>query len=454
MAFKTEWIRARQTKFTVYVTVYILVVMAVIVVANWLANRHNRSVDTTSNKRFSLSDQTEKVVRDLKQDVRMVYWDRTSEFDRARDTLGRYDALSPRLKVDYIDPTRKPQLARQAGIRETGLVVIEAAGRKQEARSLNEEEITGALIRALKGGERLVCFVAGSGEPTLGDTGREGFSMLKQLMEREQYKTREISLLQKAEVPKECTVTVAARPRFDYVDPVVNALKSYVGNGGRLLLMMTAPIPQGNEPAAEQAALSKILEGWGIKPNKDLVLEPSAVGQLAGLGPEVPLITSYESHAIVREMSGAATAFPLPRSLEVSGSAQKVISTTENSFAVTNLSGRELRVDPRTAKKGPFTIAGAAEVKGSAGQGRVVVYGSADWATNVLLRFNGNPSLAMNTLNWLSSDEDLISIRPKEPEDRRLNLSRRQMQLLQYTSLVLLPLAAVFMGVAVWWKRR
>jgi hypothetical protein len=153
-------------------------------------------------------------------------------------------------------------------------------------------------------------------------------------------------------------------------------------------------------------------------------------------------------------MSGAATAFPLPRSLDVSGSAQKVISTTDNSFAVADLSGRELRVDPRTAKKGPFTIAAAAEVKGKGGQGRVVVYGSADWATNVLLRFNGNPSLAMNTLNWLSSDEDLISIRPKEPEDRRLNLSRQQMQMLQYTSLVLLPLMAVVAGVAVWWKRR
>ncbi|HET8547203.1 MAG TPA: GldG family protein [Bryobacteraceae bacterium] len=454
MAFRTNWLRTRQTKFTAYATLYILVVLAAVVLANWLANRHNRSIDTTANKRFSLSDQTEKVVRGLKQDVKLTYWDRSSEFDRARDVLGRYDALSPKLSVQYVDPTRKPQLARQSGVRETGLVVIEGAGRRQEARSLNEEEITGALIRALKGGERNVCFVAGSGEPTIGDTGREGFSMLKTLMEREQYKTREISLLQKAEVPKDCTVTIAARPRFDYVDPVVNALKTYVDNAGRLLVMLSAPLRSGNEPAPEQAALLKILEGWGVKANKDLILEPSAVGQLAGLGPEVPLITSYESHAIVREMSGAATAFPLPRSLEVSGSASKVISTTDNSFAVTDLGAREVRVDPRTAKKGPFTIAAAAEVKGSPGQGRVVVYGSTDWATNVLLRFNGNPSLAMNTLNWLSSDEDLISIRPKEPEDRRLNLSRRQMQLLQYTSLLLLPLAAVVVGVAVWWKRR
>jgi ABC-type uncharacterized transport system involved in gliding motility auxiliary subunit len=153
-------------------------------------------------------------------------------------------------------------------------------------------------------------------------------------------------------------------------------------------------------------------------------------------------------------MAGAATAFPLPRSLEVSGSATKLIATTEDSFQVSDLSGREIRIDPKNAKKGPFTLAAATEVKGASGQARVAVYGSADWATNTLLRFNGNPSLAMNTFNWLSSDEDLISIRPKEPEDRRLNLTRRQLQILQYTSLVLLPLAAVVAGVAVWWKRR
>jgi ABC-type uncharacterized transport system involved in gliding motility auxiliary subunit len=60
----------------------------------------------------------------------------------------------------------------------------------------------------------------------------------------------------------------------------------------------------------------------------------------------------------------------------------------------------------------------------------------------------------MNMLNWLSSDEDLISIRPKEPEDRRLNMSRSQMQLVFYTSIIFLPLMAVMAGISVWWKRR
>jgi ABC-type uncharacterized transport system involved in gliding motility auxiliary subunit len=53
-----------------------------------------------------------------------------------------------------------------------------------------------------------------------------------------------------------------------------------------------------------------------------------------------------------------------------------------------------------------------------------------------------------------TSDEDLISIRPKDPEDRRLSLSRSQMSMIFYTSVILLPLAVIAAGMSVWWKRR
>src|SRR4051794_38924059 len=104
---KASWLSARQTKFGAYVTAYILIVAAAIGLANWLAQRYNKSVDTTANKRFSLSDQTAKVVKGLKQPVTITYWDKTSEFQRARDLLDRYDNLSTNLNVSYVDPDKK-----------------------------------------------------------------------------------------------------------------------------------------------------------------------------------------------------------------------------------------------------------------------------------------------------------------------------------------------------------
>jgi ABC-type uncharacterized transport system involved in gliding motility auxiliary subunit len=450
-----SWLKTRQTKFGAYVALYVTVMLAIVGLVNWLANRYNKSWDSTTNKRYSLSDQTDKLVRGLKQDVNLTYWDRSSGFPQAKDVLGRYEALSPKLKVTYIDPVAKPQAARAAGVREAGLLRIDAGnGRTQDVRSLTEEEITGGIMRAIKGGERTVCFVSGNGEPRLDQSDTQGFSTLKMLIERETYKTRDINLQQKAEVPKDCTSVVLAGPRTDLVQPEVDALKTYVDGGGRLLVMLSAPIPGRNELPAEQDALLKLLEGWGVKVNRDLVLEQSAIGQIAGLGPEVPLITRYTQQTIVKDMTGTATGFPLSRSLDASGSAEKLFSTGEESFSVSDLKSRELRVDPAKAKKGPFTLAAAADVKSGSNHGRLVVVGSADWATNNFLRFNGNASMIMNMLNWLSSDEDLISIRPKEPQDRRINMTAAQMRLVMYMSLFFLPLVAVAVGISVWWKRR
>jgi ABC-type uncharacterized transport system involved in gliding motility auxiliary subunit len=458
----TAWIKTRQTKFGAYATLYILIIVGVLVMANWLANRHNKSVDTTANKRFSLSDQTKKVVTELKQNAKITYFDKTDSFQRAKDLLDRYDTLSTKLSVDYVDPDKKPQVAKAAGVRNYGSIFVDVGTRREEAKSLTEEEVTGAMIRTLKGGERTVCAVSGSGEHTFEDTGRSGYSGLKEAVERSNYKTRTISLLEKPEVPKECTVLVVAGPRFDYVQPVADAIKKYVEGGGRLLVMLDAPVKMAKDTVTENALLTGVLAGWGVTMNNDLVIDVSGIGQIFGFNEVVPLVASYENHAIVREMKGAATAFPLARSITTGTgdkvTVEKLFSTSENSAATSKLdiAGGQLALDPKNDKKGPLTLAAAgtyATGQGSA-QGRFVAVGSSGFAANNLLSFNGNRDLVLNMINWLSSDEDLISIRPKDPEDRRLSLNRAQMNVILYSSVILLPLMVILAGVSVWWKRR
>jgi ABC-type uncharacterized transport system involved in gliding motility auxiliary subunit len=448
------WLKARQTKYSAYVTLYILIVAGALGLANWLANRHNKSVDTTANKRFSLSDQTNKIVHDLKQDVKVTYFDKTENFPRAKDLLDRYETISPKLHVDYIDPDKKPQAARASGIRNYGSILIDAGPRHEEAKSLTEEEVTGAIIRTLKGGDRTVCAITGSGEHGLEESAREGYSSLKELIEKNNYKTRSISLLEKAEVPKDCTVLLAGGPRFDYVPTAINAIKTYVDGGGRLLVLLDAPVALGKDQVSDNAPLVTQLGEWGVTANKDLVLDTSGVGQIFGLSEVVPLVSSYESHPIVAPMKGVATAFPLSRTIEPKTGGKwtgsKLFSSSANSYATTNLSSREIQINPEKDKKGPLNLAVAA----SGGQSRIVVVGSSSWVANSFLGFNGNRDLFLNMVNWLSSDEELISIRPKDPEDRRLAMSRRQMASIFYTSVLLLPLAVIAAGVSVWWKRR
>jgi ABC-type uncharacterized transport system involved in gliding motility auxiliary subunit len=172
------------------------------------------------------------------------------------------------------------------------------------------------------------------------------------------------------------------------------------------------------------------------------------------------LVTSYGSQPIVEQLRGTATGFPLARSLEIKNtdktSVQKLFDSSSTSLATSNLSSPSVNVNDPKNKKGPLTLAAAGTFNTGKenSQGRFVVVGSSTWAANRFIDFNGNNDLASNAVNWLSSDEDLISIRPKQQEDRRITMTGRQLSWVRAVSQFVLPFAVVIVGVSVWWKRR
>jgi ABC-type uncharacterized transport system involved in gliding motility auxiliary subunit len=456
----SQWLKARQTKYAAYATAYILIVIAAIAVANVLADRYNKSLDATSNKRYSLSEQTIKIVKGLKQNATVTYFNQSTRFRDGKDLLDEYANLSPKVKVLYVDPDKDPQVAREAGVRNFGTAIVQIGEKKEEAKSMTEEGVTGAFIRTLKEKTRTVCFVSGSGEHLIENSDREGLSRFKELLNKDNYESRAIDLLQKAEVPGDCTTLVVAGPTRNYEQPEVDAIKKYVEDGGRAFFMLDPPLKSGRTGIADNDALMSLLQSWGVTMNKDLILDMNPIGQLAGVGPQVALVTSYASQPIVDEMKGTATGFPLSRSMEIKNgdktSVQKLFDTSTTSLATSNLSSPSVNVNDPKNKKGPLTIAAAGTYNTGKEnlQGRFVVVGSSLWAANQFIDFNGNNDLALNAVNWLSSDEDLISIRPKQPEDRRITMTRGQLAVVRATSQFLLPLVVVVAGIFVWWKRR
>jgi gliding motility-associatede transport system auxiliary component len=456
----SQWLKARQTKYVAYAATYIVVILAVVVVANVLGDRYNKSYDSTSNKRYSLSDQSAKIVKGLKQDATLTYFNQSTRFNDGKDLLDQYANLSPKVKVKYVDPDKNPQAAREAGIRNFGTAIVEVGAKKEEAKSMTEEGITGALIRDLKNTTRTVCFVTGSGEHQIDNSARDGLSNFKDLLAKDDYQTESINLLEKAEVPATCTALVVSGPTRNYEQPEVDAIKKYVEDGGRALFMLDPPLNLGHSSVASNDTLTSLLQSWGVTLDKDLIIDMNPLGQIVGLGHEVALVTNYDPQPIVEGMKGTATGFPLARSLDIKStdksSVQKLFSTSANSVATTNLSSPEVNVNDPKLKKGPLTIAAAGTYNTGkeSSQGRFAVVGSSNWAVNGFINFNGNSDLALNTINWLSSDEDLISIRPKPQEDRRITMTRAQLAWVRATSQFLLPAVVVIAGVFVWLKRR
>jgi ABC-type uncharacterized transport system involved in gliding motility auxiliary subunit len=455
-----QWIHARQTKYAAYAATYILIVIAAVVVANILADRYNKSYDSTANKRYSLSEQTAKIVKGLKQNAVITYFNQSTRFRDGRDLLDQYANLSPKVQVKYVDPDKDPELAREFGIRSFGTAVVQIGSKREEAKSMTEEGITGAFIRDLKNTSRTVCFTAGSGEHQLDDSNREGMSKFKEVLAKDSYESKSVDLLSKAEVPSDCATLVIAGPTKNYEQPEVDAIKKYVESGGRALFMLDPPLKLAHDEIADNDALTNLLQSWGVTLNKDLILDLNPLGQLAGVGPQVALVTSYASQPIVDQLRGTATGFPLSRSLDIKNtdktSVQKLFDSSSSSLATSNLSSPSVDANDPKNKKGPLTLAAAGTFNTGKenSQGRFVVVGSSTWASNRFISALGDSDLASNTVNWLSSDEDLISIRPKPPEDRRITMTARQLAWVRATSQFVLPFMVVIVGVSVWWKRR
>src|SRR5579885_1556154 len=125
------------------------------------------------------------------------------------------------------------------------------------------------------------------------------------------------------------------------------------------MVMHDPPLKVGHSEIADNDALTNLLQSWGVTVDKDLILDLNPIGQLAGLGPQVALVTNYESHPIVSEMKGTATGFPLTRTLELTNSEKssvsKLLESSATSLATSNLSSPAINTNDPKNKKGPLT---------------------------------------------------------------------------------------------------
>jgi ABC-type uncharacterized transport system involved in gliding motility auxiliary subunit len=85
---------------------------------------------------------------------------------------------------------------------------------------------------------------------------------------------------------------------------------------------------------------------------------------------------------------------------------------------------------------------------------RMVVIGNSDFAAVPYFQMQGNGNLFLNMVSWLAQEEDLISIRPKAPEDRKMIMSAGQQRALEILVLIILPGAVLVSGIIVWTRRR
>jgi ABC-type uncharacterized transport system involved in gliding motility auxiliary subunit len=481
-------IGGRQLRYGSNTAVLVAVVLAILVGVNYLAYRHPLKKDLTKNQRYSLSDQTKKVVQGLKDEVRIVYFQRAVDMQGAGpDRVREYESLSPHVKVEFVDPIAKPARARELEVRGPWpSVVIERGDKRERINNDSEQDLTNAFIKVTREGKKTVCFAEGEGEKDIDDAGDAGFSGVKAALTRDLYEAKKVVLAREGGVPADCSVLAVAGPQADLLPQVSDMVRDWIRGGGKALLLSD---PELKEKRPNYDALVK---SFNLEPGQDVVVDVSGYGQLVGTGELTPLAIEYPYHEITRGFR-VMTAFHEARSLTAgTGSvegvfAQDLVKTSPASWGESDLTLKApVEFGEGKDKKGPISLGAVATVTVSTPspspgapaaspapgtsspapsaspspeeapkkEGRVAAFGDSDFASNALLGFQGNRDLFLNTVAWLAQEADLISIRPKEPDDQRLVLTRDQQWNLLFLALVLIPGAFLVMGVREWWARR
>ncbi len=233
------WTRTRTAQQGGSVTLASVAFIGLLVVGNWFANRHSPQWDLTASRRYTLSDQSVKILNQLNQDVKVTGFYPSRQEDSfirgTKDLLRQYDRRSPRVTVEFVDPDVSPGLARQFDIKSYPVTIFQAGDRREEVTGVTEQDFTSALLKLSRSESKKVYFLQGHQERDTDSAQPSGYNSAVEALKRENYTVDKLSLLAAQRVPEDAAVVVVAGPRAPFLEPERQALNDYLNNGGKLL---------------------------------------------------------------------------------------------------------------------------------------------------------------------------------------------------------------------------
>ncbi len=433
-----------------------VLLLGLVGLAAWLSTRYVYRADWTAGSRNSLSPESLRLVESLEGPVEITAFARDEKLLREpiRDMVSRYQRVKPDIRLAFVNPDTEPERVREAGVTVEGELRIRYGGRTERVRKLGEEEISNALLRAARQGERWVLFLTGHGERDPHGEANHDLGRFGAALERQGVHIQTLNLARTTDIPANTAVLVIASPRLDLLPAEVRRIREYLEAGGNLLWLAEPGEERGLAPLAEYLGI-EFLPGVAV----------DATTQLLGIdNPAFVLVPEYPSHAITRELSGislfpetAALAWEAPEGWQ--GGA--ILSTLARSWTETGPIAGRIGFDADSdERQGPLDIGFALtrsledEEGGEARTQRVVIVGDGDFLSNSFLGNGGNLDLGLNMVHWLSQEEHFISVRPRAAPDRALSLSPTAQAVIGFGFLFVLPGMLLLSGLTLWWRRR
>jgi len=463
----------RTTKYGANMMIMILIFLTIVVIVSVISTMHKQRIDLTKAGRYTLSDQTLKILKSLKRDVEVTAFYRQDQRNRQEmyDLLQEYSYHSPRFKYQFIDPDRHPEQTLKYGITEYRVTLVKSGNNQEKLGFESEEKLTNAILKVMRDEVKVIYFLKGHGENDVTSQGKDGYKAAKDAMEKENFQVKELVLLSEPEVPYDTSVLVVSGSKKEFIPEEVEKLTRFIGRGGRVLFM----IDPGTTPV-----IVDLIKTYGFQVGDDIIIDK--LSQVFGANYLTPVVTEYDKeHPITRDFS-PSTFFALARSVGIENNprtgAYTLAKTSDNSWAETSLSDIEkgrIQYDEGKDTAGPVPLAAVTAVKladeaaeaqqheqhdplsitaSSKKYAKLVVFGDSDFANNTHINLAGNGDLFLNTVNWLAEEGALISVRRRNPDNTPVVLTTTQGRVIFWIPVIVIPSFVIIAGIGVYTRKR
>jgi ABC-type uncharacterized transport system involved in gliding motility auxiliary subunit len=450
----------RQARYGSNTLILILASLGILVVVNYLVTSHSKRWDLTEDKSHTLSKETLNTINSLSKPVlaEAFYTSRVPS-DTARSLLQDYKSNSNgKFDFKFIDPEADPVTAQAAKVQTDGTIVLTMAGSQEPVTTVNEENMTTALLRLANPGQRTVYFVTGNGEHDINDTsgGNTAYARVKSALESKNYTVKTINLLTEKVVPDGANVVIVAGPQKPLSADEAKILENYIAKGGSLVLMedpsLLTQFGASPDPLADY-----VNQTWGITLNNDIVVDPSSQQPFAAISD----VNGYGNHPITAQLKGMYTVFPSARSVTTKTVAKidqtVLVKTASSAWGENDLAGlkanQPLAFDKSKDQAGPISMAVAAVNNNF--NARLVVTGNSNFASDPNFVAYGNGDFIIDAIDWAARQDKLISLTPKTPVNRVIVPPQGYaMGLILLGTIFAIPTLVILSGIVVWIQRK
>ena len=463
-----DFITKRSTKYAFNTAIMSMVFLLIIGLVAAMSIKYKARIDLTENSRYTLSAQTIKILKSLKNDVEVIAFYRSDERTRQAmfDLLSEYSYHSPRFSFRFVDPDRNPADAVKYGITSYRTTLLKYGDKQEIVGTESENKLTNSLLKLISKDIKVFYFVTGHGEKRVESKEENGYGYLKEAIERENHQVRDLLLISAEKVPDDAAVLVVSGPETDYMQSELDKITAFVKKGGRALFM----VDPGGAPG-----LTNYLSGFGFELTNDFIIDK--MSQVYGANYLTPVIVQYDkNHPVTRDFD-LATFFPIARSVHIKEEPAKgsfdLAKTSDKSWTVTGkLTKEDEEFNSSKHRRGPISVVAVTAVEVNVGDnktgsnkdeegqesvktwGKILVTGDSDFVSNKFLKLAGNKDYILNMLNWLAEENILISVRRKEPGLTPLILTAVQGKIVFWLSVVIVPSLLLVTGIGVTARRR